>query len=125
MAACRSGGPYANRHPPPPAPHTLAAVAPAAIARSISESIAGVVTPGASRLRLSHSSAIARPTASQSALVSASRMIAAVSRIRSKQSKTNASPSMCFFVISQLFVPELRGRCSRERCAARGREHRP
>ena len=35
-------------------------------ARAISSSIAGVVTPGASRLRFSHSSAIARPTPSQS-----------------------------------------------------------
>ena len=50
--------------------------------------MAGVVTPGASRLRFSHSSAIARPTPSQSPRASASRIAAAVSRMRSKQSKT-------------------------------------
>ena len=71
--------------------------------------MSGVVTPGASRLRFSHSSAMARPVASQSPRASAARIAAAVSRIRSKQSKTCASPSMCFLVISQLFVPELRG----------------
>ena len=36
-------------------------------------------------------------------------MAAAVSRIRSKQSKMCRSPSMCRFVISQLFVPEFLG----------------
>ena len=36
-------------------------MAPAASARAIRSSIAGVVTPGASRLRFSHSSAIAVP----------------------------------------------------------------
>ena len=52
-----SGGARQNRQPPPPAPQTLAALAPAAIARAIRSSIAGVVTPGARRLRFSHSSA--------------------------------------------------------------------
>ena len=71
--------------------------------------MAGVVTPGARRLRFSHSVAMARPVASQSPRTSASRIAAAVSRMRSKQSNTWTSPSMCFLVISQLFVPEFRG----------------
>jgi len=37
------------------------------------------------------------------------RNAAAVSRMRSKQSKMCWSPSMCLLVISQLLVPELRG----------------
>jgi hypothetical protein len=36
-------------------------------------------------------------------------MSAAVSRMRSKQSKMNRSPSMWRLVISQLLVPEFRG----------------
>ena len=93
----------------PASERTFAAVAPAAVARAMRSSMAGVVTPGARRLRLSHSSAIARATASQSPAVSAVRIVAAVSRMRSKQSKMNRSPSMWRLVISQLFVPELRG----------------
>ena len=65
-AAVRSGGARQNRQPPPPAPHTLAASAPAAIARAIRSSMTGVVTPGASRLRFSHSSARWRAVAAQS-----------------------------------------------------------
>ena len=42
-------------------------------------------------------------------LTQATPAAAAVSRIRSKQSKIWRSPSRCFLVISQLFVPELRG----------------
>ena len=61
-----AGGTRQNRQPPPPAPHTFAAVAPAAMARAISASIAGVVTPGASRLRFSHSVARHAAVASQS-----------------------------------------------------------
>ena len=95
--------------PPPRAAHLCAAVAPAALARAIRSSMAGVVTPGASRFRFSHSIAICRPTSSQSPRSSAARMATAVSRIRSKQSKMCRSPSMCRLVISQLFVPELRG----------------
>src|SRR6185312_14217588 len=82
-----SGGPKQNRQPPPPAPQTLAAVAPAAFARAMRLSIVGVDTPGARRLRLSHSLSICRPTSSQSRCSSALRSAAAVSRIRSKQSK--------------------------------------
>ena len=55
---------------------------------------AGVETPGASRLRLSHSVAICRPTSSQSPRSSAVRSATAVSLMRSKQSKMKASPSM-------------------------------
>ena len=51
-----------RRRPWPPA-------APAAIARAIRSSMAGVVTPGASRLRFSHSSARHCAVASQSPLV--------------------------------------------------------
>ena len=71
--------------------------------------MAGVVTPGASRLRLSHSSAIARPdgvpVAAHERLAHRGGRVAdpleAVEDVR--------SPSMCFLVISQLLVPELRG----------------
>ena len=39
-----------KRHPPPPAPQTFAAVAPAANARAISESIAGALAAGGARV---------------------------------------------------------------------------
>ena len=74
-----------------------------------SVSMAGVVTPGARRLRLSHSVAMWRPTSSQSPRSSATRIAAAVSRMRSKQSKMCRSPSIWRLVISQLLVPEFRG----------------
>src|SRR5687768_3907728 len=65
-AGTSSGAARQKRHPPPPAPHTLAALAPAAMARAISVSMAAVVTPGARRLRFSHSVARQAATASQS-----------------------------------------------------------
>ena len=49
-------------------------------------SIAGVVTPGASPLRFSHSSATWRPTAGQSPRSSAARIATAMSRMRAKRS---------------------------------------
>ena len=108
-AAC-PGGARQNRQPPPPAPHTLAAWAPAASARAIRSSMCGVVTPGARRLRLSHSSARWRAGGVPVAALERRRASrAAVSRMRSKQSKTCRSPSMWRFMMSQLFVPELRG----------------
>ena len=87
----------------------MAAVAPAAMARAIRSSMIGVVTPGARRLRLSHSIAICRPTSSQSPALErgahrggrVADPLEAVEDVR--------SPSRCRLVISQLFVPELRG----------------
>jgi hypothetical protein len=66
-----------------------------------------VVTPGARRLRFSHS--VVRDAAVALIAGQGLAMAAAVSRIRSKQSKTCWSPSMCRLVMSQLLVPELRG----------------
>ena len=87
----------------------LAASAPAAsLASPITASICGVVTPGARRWRFCHSMPIWRPTSGQSPFDNASRIAIAVSRIRSKQSNTSRSPSMCRLVISQLFVPQAR-----------------
>lgn len=68
-----------------------------------------VVTPGASRLRFSHSVASCLATSSQCPATSAARIPTAVSRMRSKQSNTCVSPSMWRLVISQLLVPEFRG----------------
>ena len=56
-ASRRSGVVKQKRQPPPPAPQTFPASAPAVRARTKRSSMAGVVTPGASRVRCVHSSA--------------------------------------------------------------------
>ena len=71
-------------------------------------SISGVVTPGASRLRFSHSAAICRPTSASRAVRAPSRIAAAMSRMRAKLRWTSRSPSMWRLVTSQLLMPELR-----------------
>ena len=57
------------------------ATGPADLAALNIVSIAGVVTPGARRLRFSHSSATWRPTAAQSCCSSEARIATATSRI--------------------------------------------
>ena len=86
----------------------LAAQRPAPRAAASIASIAGVVTPGASRLRFSHSSATWRPTSGQSRRSSAVRIATAMSRMRAKRSLDLRSPSMWRLVTSQLLMPELR-----------------
>src|SRR5439155_27217194 len=67
--ATRLAAPFSTRkitHPPPPAPHTLAALPPCLPATVISLSMKGVVIPGALLRRIFHSSRNNRPTPSQS-----------------------------------------------------------
>ena len=105
-AGASPGSATQKRHPPPPAPQTFAARAPAAKALEIRDSINGVVTPGASFLRASHSRLICVLRPFQSPAANASRTPPAASAMRSKQSKTCRSPSIWRLVISQLLVPE-------------------
>ena len=89
--ARRPGGARQNRQPPPPAPQTLAAFAPAACARAISVVDRRRRDAGCEPLAvLPFGRQAASAVASQSPRASASRIAAAVSRIRSKQSKTCA-----------------------------------
>ena len=72
-------------------------------------SISGVVTPGASRFRFSHSAAIWRPTSSQSlALERLAHRDGDVADPLEARLNAARSPSMWRLVISQLLMPELR-----------------
>ena len=92
--------------PPPPAPHTFPAHAPALVAASIAASISGVEIPAISALRCFHSCASASPAARKSALVSAFSISAALCAMRSNPLWTFRLPSIWRLYISQLFVPE-------------------
>ena len=98
-----------NTHPPPPAPHTLAALAPARAVAFTRRSINGVVIPGAFFFRWLHSARISAPNSSQSDFASAPRTPFAIAEISSNARYTRRSPSTCFFITSQLLIPEFRG----------------
>ncbi len=93
-------------HPPPPAPQAFPPQAPAESARSITRSIAGEETTGASLRRACHSAASAWPIAGKLERSAASAMDRAAIRTCSSASVTRRSPSRRARKISQLFIPE-------------------
>ena len=108
-AAFDPGSTRKNTQPPPPAPHTLAALLPASLRARDERSMSSVEIPGAFLRRCAHSSRIRRAVSSQSDFAMAVRSECAISAMRSKFLKTVLSPSMCAFITSQLLMPELRG----------------
>ena len=116
-----AGSPKQKRQPPPPAPQTLPPSDPARAAPASMASISGVVTPGASCLRFSHSAAIWRPTSGQSrALERRAHRGGDVADARERCAARRASPSMCRLVTSQLLMPGVARRVGvgERRCAA-------